>query len=242
MPFLAPSPAPHPGFPAPSRRTIPERSLRGFPPTPTGGQTVPHRRGPASPESCCQPQWPRREASPDLCGQLPGARASGFPGGCVAWGAGESRAGVRAGGSPSPSAPPRSTLTDTALSVLELEAGAAPAAVPGHRELDTLVLAAAVPHGTGVDGWGHRPQWWVQPRGTTQPRDLPSWGSDHILQNTSGPSTPLSLCLRPRSRTARGTLLPQGSRARLRGSAHMQGAQTVTCFRTRTPHLPEDWV
>lgn len=42
---------------------------------------------------------------------------------------------------------------DTAFPVLlELEVGAALAAVLGHRELDTLVLAAAIPQGTRVDG------------------------------------------------------------------------------------------
>lgn len=46
------------------------------------------------------------------------------------------------------------TLTNAALAILlELELRPALAAVLGHCELDTVVLAATVAHGTGVDGW-----------------------------------------------------------------------------------------
>ena len=53
--------------------------------------------------------------------------------------------------------PPRlAALTDTAPAVLlELEPGPALAAMPSDRELDTVVLAAAIAQGAGVNGWGH---------------------------------------------------------------------------------------
>lgn len=48
------------------------------------------------------------------------------------------------------------TLTDTVLAILlKPELRPALAAVLGHCELHTVVLAAAVAHRTGVDGWGH---------------------------------------------------------------------------------------
>lgn len=51
----------------------------------------------------------------------------------------------------------RAALTGTALAVLlQLEVGPAPAAVLRGRELHAVVLAAAVAHGAGVDGWGRR--------------------------------------------------------------------------------------
>lgn len=122
-----------------------------------------------------------------------------------------SRAGLwvrgawRSTGGPSPVPPPegRCTLTDAALAILlELELRPAPAPVLGHRELDTVMLAATVAHGTGVDGWGHA----EGPRsthedGTTErlhgqrvardqlPREAPGTVQDH--QGHSGP-LPLS--------------------------------------------------
>lgn len=55
---------------------------------------------------------------------------------------------------PSPPRPRAVTLTDTALAVLlELELRPALAAVLAHGELNAVVLAAAVAHRAGVDGW-----------------------------------------------------------------------------------------
>ena len=110
------------------------------------------------------------------------------------------------GGSPRPE--PLSgaggTLTDTAPSVLlQLELGAALAAVPGHRELDTLLLAAPVPHGTGVYGWGHRQERGTRLRRMTQPRGLPASGSDHLPRVPSWTLRAPLLCLCPGNRTPR---------------------------------------
>lgn len=133
-------------------------------PQPLGARRCSTTQGaPPPPRPASSPSGHAGRPAQDLCRRLPGARASGFPGGCVAGGAGESRW---------ESQPQRylqgGTLTDTALSILlELELGAALAAVPGHRELDTVMLAAPVPQGAGVYGWGHRQARRIQPRGMT---------------------------------------------------------------------------
>lgn len=71
-------------------------------------------------------------------------------------GAGTPGLGLPPGRPPCRTLPP-AALTGAALAVLlQLEVGPAPAAVLRGRELHTVVLAAAVAHGAGVDGWGRR--------------------------------------------------------------------------------------
>lgn len=241
MPFLVIPRMPHPGLPAPNRCVIPEHSLRGFlPHTPRGLDDTPttsgQPRGPASPEPYFQPQRPSREASP---ASVPAA-ALGSDFGVRGRACGSVEYGSPGGG-PSPSAPhPRagSTLTDTALPILlELELGAALAAELGCRELDALVLAAAVAHGTGVYGWGHRQELWTQPLRMTQPRGLPP---AETFQDPLWPSSCPSLS--QKQGLGEGTLFLQCSQAGLRFSAHTQGTQTTIHFWVLVPRLPEDRV
>ena len=135
------------------------------------------------------------------------------------------------------------TLTDTAFPVLlELEVGAALAAVLGHRELDTLVLAAAIPQGTRVDGWGHTDRSPGQPRRVTRLRGLPSSGTEqgyHVTASSREPPGPSSaLCSRSRD-CERATLFPRCSRAWLCSSVHTQGARDAGLF--LAPHPQPVW-
>ena len=87
-----------------------------------------------------------------------------------------------------PLPPAGGTLTGAALAILlELELGPALAAVLGHRELNTVVLAAAIAHGAGVDGWGPE-------RSQVSPgrRPGPGQAQSTSCRKTPGPPSPSS--------------------------------------------------
>lgn len=128
-------------------------------------------RGPGAPGTCacsrrsgphtgfCLRPPPKKESQGERSGgRLGTLRAPGCPGPRPpCWSAGRAvlPAAARAQAAGLPPGP--ATLTDAALAVLlQLELGPALAAVLRHRELHAVVLAAAVAHGAGADGWGHR--------------------------------------------------------------------------------------
>lgn len=136
--------------------------------------------------------------------------------------------------------PPPVALTDAALAILlELELGPALAAVLGHRELNTVVLAAAIAHGAGVDGWGPE-------RSQVSPGRRPGPGQPQSTscRKTPGPSKPLLLSVHiPEAGALRGrhcSCPVRGPGFASRPTHRIRRA--VVRIWTLWPSLPQDWV